>query len=253
MKVVIVEDEIAASENLIYLLNKIDAKIEILKVLDSVRSAIAYFSTSTEAELVFMDIHLADGISFEIFEQVCIEIPIIFTTAYDEYAIQAFKVNSVDYLLKPLNEELLSEAITKFKYYTVQNEPVSNQIQRMLDLLKTKNKAYKSTYLVQRRDQLMPVKTEDMAYFFIETGIVKGVTFERKSYIIDKKLEDIESEIDPSIFYRLNRQVVVNRNAISNINIYFNGKLIVNTTPSFEERIVVSRAKATEFKKWMSS
>ena len=144
MKVVIVEDEIAASENLAYLLNSIDSNIEVVKVLDSVKLAVAYFSEPTEAELVFMDIHLADGISFEIFEQVKIDIPIIFTTAYDQYAIQAFKVNSVDYLLKPLNEEELSEAINKFKNNSKLAQPVNNQIQGMLELLQTKSKAYKA-------------------------------------------------------------------------------------------------------------
>ncbi len=253
MKAIIVEDEIAASENLAFLLHSIDPTIEILKVLDSVKSAIDYFSTPNEAELVFMDIHLADGISFEIFEKVTITIPLIFTTAYDQYAIKAFKVNSIDYLLKPINEEELSEAIDKFKDRVKVEKPINDQIEGVLQLLQTKSKSYKTTYLVQKRDELIPVKTEDMAYFFIETGIVKGITFENQAFIIDKKVEDIEEEIDPSIFYRVNRQLIVNRNAIVNIKYYFNGKLIVNTNPKFEERIVVSKAKATDFKNWMNS
>ncbi len=253
MKAIIVEDEIAASENLTFLLHSIDPTIEILKVLDSVKSAIDYFSTLNEAELIFMDIHLADGISFEIFEKVTINIPLIFTTAYDQYAIKAFKVNSIDYLLKPINEEELSEAIDKFNDRVKVEKPINDQIEGVLQLLQTKSKSYKTTYLVQKRDELIPIKTENMAYFFIDTGIVKGITFENQSFIIDKKLEDIEGEIDPSIFYRVNRQLIVNRNAISNIKYYFNGKLIVNTSPKFEERIVVSKAKGTEFKNWMNS
>lgn len=253
MKVVIVEDEIAASENLIYLLNTLDSSIEVLQVLDSVKSAVTYFSESSEVELVFMDIHLADGISFEIFEQVQIKSPIIFTTAYDQYAIQAFKVNSVDYLLKPLNEEELSQAIAKFKITSKKAEPIASHIQGVLEMLETKNKSYKSTYLVQKRDELIPVRTEDIAYFYIETGIVKGVSFENQTFIIDKKLDDIEEEIDPAKFYRVNRQFVMNRNAISNIKYYFNGKLVINSNPKFEDRIVVSKAKATEFKKWVNT
>lgn len=252
MKVVIVEDEIAASENLAYLLNSIDPKIEIVKVVDSVKLAVAYFSETTEAELVFMDIHLADGISFEIFEQVKIDIPIIFTTAYDQYAIQAFKVNSVDYLLKPLNEEELSEAINKFKTNSKLAQPVNNQIQGMLELLQTKSKAYKTTYLVQKRDELIPIKTQDIAYFYIDIGIVKAVTFNNQPYIINKKLEDIEMELNPENFHRVNRQFILNKNSVVNIKFYFNSKLIINTNPPFPERIVASKAKANDIKEWMN-
>lgn len=252
MKVVIVEDEIAASENLIYLINSIDANIEVLTVLDSVSASVDYFSKPNEAELVFMDIHLADGISFEIFDQVTLKTPVIFTTAYDQYAIKAFKVNSIDYLLKPINEEELDEAVNKFKQST-KEQPINSQIEGMLQLLQTKNKSFKTTYLVHHRDELLPIKVSDIAYFYIETGIVKGITFNNKSYVIDKKLEDIEGELNPEIFYRVNRQFIINRNAVANIKFYFNGKLIINTNPLSSERIVVSKAKASEVKKWINS
>lgn len=253
MKVVIVEDEIAASENLTYLLDTIDSNIKILKVLDTVKASIEYFSEPTEAELIFMDIHLADGVSFEIFEKVHITTPIIFTTAYDQYAIKAFKVNSVDYLLKPLNEEELSEAIIKFKNSTNSASPVNNQIQGMLELLQSKSKVYKATYLVQKRDELIPVKTEDIAYFYIDTGIVKAVTNDNQSYTITKKLEDIELELNPAYFHRVNRQFIINKTAVVNIKFYFNGKLIINLNPPSPERIVVSKAKAGDVKNWLNS
>jgi two-component system LytT family response regulator len=253
MKVVIVEDEIAASENLAYLINDIDSSIEILTVLDSVKSSVEYFSKESEVELVFMDIHLADGISFEIFDQVELKIPVIFTTAYDQYAIKAFKVNSVDYLLKPINEEELSEAINKFKNSSKESEPSSNKLEGLMQLLQTKNKSYKSTYLVHHRDELLPIKTEDISYFYIDTGIVKCVTFANKTFIIDRKLEDIENELDPDLFHRINRQFVINKNAVANIKFYFNGKLIVNVNPTFSERIVISKAKAGEIKQWLNS
>ncbi len=253
MKVVIVEDEIAASENLTYLLHTIDPNIEVLKVLDSVASSVAYFSKSTEAELVFMDIHLADGISFEIFDQVRITTPVIFTTAYDQYAIKAFKVNSVDYLLKPLNEEELSEAIVKFKNNTTTTQPANNQIQSMLKLLQTQSKTYKAMYLVQKRDELVPVKTEDIAYFYIDTGIVKAVTSNNQSYTISKKLEDIELELNPADFHRVNRQFIINKIAVANMKFYFNGKLIMNVNPPSSERIVISKAKASDVKNWINS
>lgn len=253
MKVVIVEDEIAASENLSYLIHNIDSTIEILTVLDSVKAAVKYFSQPSEAELVFMDIHLADGVSFEIFDQVTLNTPIIFTTAYDQYAIKAFKVNSLDYLLKPINEEELAEAINKFKNKSKDQDPNKNQLDGLLQLIQTKTKSYKTTYLVHHRDELLPIKTNEIAYFYIETGIVKAITFNNKSYVIDKKLEDIESELDSNIFHRVNRQFVINRDSIANIKFYFNGKLIINVNPPASDRIVVSKAKASEVKNWMNS
>ncbi|GGZ79999.1 LytR/AlgR family response regulator transcription factor [Algibacter mikhailovii] len=252
MKVVIVEDEIAAAENLTYLINSVDADIEIIKVLDSVKASVAYFSQKVEADLVFMDIHLADGISFEIFDQVVLNIPVVFTTAYDQYALKAFKVNSIDYLLKPINEEELTEAINKFKDRSTQSATNDNQLEGLLELINSKTKSFKTTYLVHHRDELLPIKTDDVAYFYIETGIVKAVTFTNKPYIIDKKLEDIELELDPELFHRVNRQFIVNRNAVANIKFYFNGKLIMNVNPTASERIVVSKAKASAVKNWMN-
>ncbi|KAA1242116.1 LytTR family DNA-binding domain-containing protein [Aquimarina sp. RZ0] len=252
MKVIIVEDEITASDQLTFLLNTIDPTIEVLKVLDSVKTAIEYFSNICEASLIFMDIHLADGISFEIFEQVKIETPIVFTTAYDQYAIKAFKVNSIDYLLKPIDEDELSEAIQKFKNRSKEDGSLDNQIQGMLQLLQTKTKPHKTTYLVHHRDELIPIKTENIAYFYIDTGVVKAITSENKVYSIDKKLEDIEDELDPKVFNRVNRQFIIQKNAIENIKHYFNGKLIININPVAKERIVVSKAKATGFKKWVN-
>ncbi|MBG6133368.1 two-component system LytT family response regulator [Aquimarina sp. EL_43] len=253
MKVVLVEDEIAASDHLTFLLNSINSDIEILKVLDSVKSVIDYFSEPNRAELIFMDIHLADGISFEIFDEINIKIPIIFTTAYDQYAIKAFKVNSIDYLLKPIDEDELAEALKKFKTKSGENDAMNAQMSGMLQLLQAKTKSYKTTYLVHQRDELIPVNTERIAYFYIDTGVVKAITIENKTYIIDKKLEDIEEELNPENFNRVNRQFIIQKNAISNIKHYFNGKLIINISPVSKERIVVSKAKATEFKKWVNS
>jgi len=254
MKVVIIEDEILASENLSYMLKEIDSNIEVLAVLDSVKSSIKYLENNNQADLIFMDIHLADGISFEIFEQVNIKTPLIFTTAYDHYAIKAFKLNSIDYILKPIDEDDLKNAVNKYLDLLQLNKPIDNiQIESVLQLLNTKNKSFKTTYLVQKRDELIPIKTEDIAYFFIEEGIVKVVTFENNSFVINKKLEDIEQEIDNKFFFRVNRQMITNRNTISNIKYYFNGKLIVNTLPKHSQKIVVSKLKATELKNWLGS
>jgi len=251
MRVVIVEDEKAAAENLRFLLSELDPSIEIDAIIDTVSGAVAYFSKENRAELAFFDIHLADGISFEIFEKVEVHVPLIFTTAYDEYAIKAFKVNSVDYLLKPIDEDELSEAMAKFKN-TRQNVPVGNQLQQMLQLLNTERKTYKSSFLMRLRDTFIPLSVDTIAYFTIDTGVVKAITFENKSYAIDEKLEDIEGELDPNLFFRANRQFIVQRKAIKSLQLYFNGKLILNMDPKPQDQIVISKAKAPQLKKWMN-
>ncbi len=253
MKVVIIEDELAASEQLTYLIHKIDSSIEILAVLDSVKSAVAYFNKPNEAVLVFMDIHLADGLSFEIFEKANITIPIIFTTAYDQYALKAFKVNSLDYLLKPINEEELSIAIKKFSSRSQTPTVSYDNIQQLVQFMQSQSPTFKSTFLVHQRDELIPVKAEDIAYFHIEHSIVKATTFKNQAFVIDKKLEDLEKELDPYNFHRANRQFIINRNAIKNIKFYFNGKLIINVNPPSKERITISKAKSSEIKTWINN
>ncbi len=253
MKVVLVEDELTASDHLTYLLNALDTDIEVVAVLDTVKSCIAYFSKPTDAALVFMDIHLGDGLSFEIFDHVTVSIPIIFTTAYDEYALKAFTVNSIDYILKPVHQEELAKALEKFRNLTNAQTLSKTDVTEVMRLLKGQQKTYKSNYLIAHRDELIPVKTEEIAYFYIDTGIVKVVTLQNKVFAMDKKLEDLEQELDPSVFDRANRQFIVNRNAIVKIKQYFGGKLIVNVNPPSAERIVVSKAKATPFKNWVNS
>ena len=259
MNVVIVEDEIAASDNLAYLLRKLEPEVEVMDVLDSVQAAVAYFSSHADMDLVFLDIHLADGLSFEIFEKARIQAPIIFTTAYDQYALKAFKVNSIDYLLKPIDGEELAQSLQQFKEQHKSGSADTSggidqtQVNGLLELLQRKSPAYKTTYLAAQKDGIQPVRTDRIAYFYIDTGVVKCVTFDRQTYVLDCKLEDIEAEVDPRVFYRVNRQYVLHRNAIANIKFYFNGKLIVSTEPASEERIVVSKAKASEFKEWVGS
>lgn len=253
MKVVIVEDEIAASDNLTYILKSIEPNTEVLAVIDSVSDAIEYFSKPTDAVLVFMDIHLADGISFEIFQKVKIEIPIVFTTAYDQYAIQAFKVNSLDYLLKPISEEDLTISLDKFQKTKSSSIDIEDQLKGVLSLLETNNNKFKSSYLIQKRDELIPIQISDIAYFFIDTSVVKARTFDKQVYTLNKKLETIESELDPAIFSRVNRQYILNKKCVNKLKFHFNGKLIVDVEPATEERVVVSKLKASEIKNWLNS
>lgn len=252
MKVVIIEDEHAAAENLKYLLNEIDSSFVIEEVIDTVHEAVSFFSKEHSIELAFFDIHLADGVSFEIFEQVQVNVPIIFTTAYDEYAIKAFKVNSIDYLLKPIDEDELKDAIEKYKT-SKQSPPVSDQFHQMLQLIRAEKKSHKSIYLVQQRDTLVPLNVDDIGYFIIDSGIVKAITKNHKNYILDKKLEDIEAELNPAQFFRANRQCIVQRDAIENLQLYFNGKLILNVNPKPQKQIIVSKAKAPQLKSWINN
>ena len=252
MKVVIVEDEIAATEHLIDILGEIDSKIEVLVTLDTVKKSIDYFQQPTEAQLVFMDIHLADGISFEIFEKVNISIPVIFTTAYDEYALKAFKVNSLDYLLKPVDDEELKSALSQY-HKNSSSILGSSELNAIRQLVEGPSKKYRSTFLVNHRDGMVPIKTDDIAYFFIDNGVVYAYTETNQKYVIEKKLDDVELELNPQKFKRANRQFIVNRDALVNIKFYFNGKLILNTQPPSAERIVVSKARATEFKNWVDN
>ncbi|MBT8185468.1 MAG: LytTR family DNA-binding domain-containing protein [Eudoraea sp.] len=253
MKVLIIEDEIAAGENLAYLLRNIDNTIEIVGILDSVKASVAYFGRPHEIDLVFSDIHLADGLSFEIFDQIRVDFPIIFTTAYDQYTLKAFKLNSIDYLLKPIDEEELAASLQQFNSQVKDKGMAENQVNGLLNLIKDQRKSYKKTFLVNHRDELVPLPTEELAYFFIDTGIVKVKTRDNKTYTLDKKLEDLESELDPDIFNRVNRQFIICKDAIINIKYYFGGKLIANVHPESTERIVISKARARDFKKWMDS
>jgi two-component system LytT family response regulator len=253
MKVAIVEDERAASENLQYILGRLEPNFEVLEVLDSVKSAVAFFSQPNEAELVFMDIHLADGISFEIFEKVNINIPVIFTTAYDQYALKAFKVHSIDYLLKPIDEQDLARALKQFRTQLHGNANMNLQMERLLNMVQTRKPGYKTTLLVSRADELIPLKANSIAYLRIDDGIVKLHTSENQVFFPDKNLEEMEAELDPAIFFRLNRQYIAHRDAIVNIRQYFNGKLVVNLTPQVKERVVVSKARAREFREWLDS
>lgn len=271
MKVVIVEDELAASENLSYLLRGKDPDIEVLEVLDSVKAAVAYFGSADEADLVFMDIHLADGLSFEIFESVAVRAPVIFTTAYDQYALKAFKVNSIDYLLKPIDPDDLEQALEQFRQQRrdaskgQSTHPAEKgdagpqpgippeQLAGLLEMLSKDAKSYKSTFLLPLRDELVPVKARQIAYIYIDTGVVRAVTDDRKTYTMDQKLEELEAALDPGDFFRANRQFIVRRDAITHIKYYFNGKLILQVNPPAAERIVVSKARAPEFKEWMNS
>lgn len=250
IKTLIIEDEYAAVENLSFLLNQSSFQFDIQATIDSVKAAIQYLEQAPELDLIFMDIHLADGLSFDIFKHVKVKTPIIFTTAYDEYTLQAFKVNSVDYLLKPINPRELEAALQK--HQEQQNQQVQNQLLNQLQQHFSRSQASNvQTLLVYQGESMLPLSVADIAYIFIEAGIVKARNFSNQSFFLDKKLEDFEQMLSSKNFFRANRQFIVNRKAIHKMDQHFNGKLSLHLQPNTKEKILMSRAKVKAFKEWL--
>jgi DNA-binding LytR/AlgR family response regulator len=245
MKVVIVEDEALAAEKLQRLLQKVDAQIEVVKVLESVEEAVNWFSQNTAPDLVFMDIQLDDGISFEIFDAIKMDAPVIFTTAYNEYAIRAFKVNSVDYLLKPIEAEALSAAIQKFRKHFEASGDFEAKISKVFNQLSAK---YKSRFFVKVGVHFQSIPVEKICCFFVEERCTFMKTTEGKTYDLDYSLEQLQNMIDPGQFFRINRNYLVNINCIGEIISYSTNRLKL-TIGKTEQ--IVSRDKVAEFKQWM--
>lgn len=247
MKIIIIEDEPAAANQLKYLLNQIDAALQIVCVIETVSDAIVWLTKNDSPDLIFSDIQLADGISFEIYEQIQPQAPIIFTTAFDEYAIRAFKLNSIDYLLKPIDEDSLRFSIEKFK-----NQQLNQQelIQKLINQQGLLPKNYRKSFLVKYRNKLIPIKTVEFAYFFIENGLVFGQLFDKRKLVLDFNLEDLENQLNPSEFVRANRQFILSRECIRAIESYSNSRAIIHTNPDAPFDIIISKEKVTPFKKW---
>lgn len=251
MKVIILEDEKLSAEHLQTMLKRVEPSIKVLQVFDSVKKSVEYFKKNNDAELLFVDIHLADGISFEIFSKVKIEIPIIFTTAYDEYAIKAFKLNSVDYLLKPIDIDELKAAIEKFKK-GIQSKP-SIIAEDISTIIQNVHRQYKNRFMVKIGDTISSLKTEDIIYFLSEDGLVLAITSQNKKFPIDYTLDQLEEIISPELFFRINRKVLVNINAIQKASPYFNSRLKLSIIGLNEEDAIVSRERVADFKNWLDS
>lgn len=249
-KVVIVEDETAAAVNLRSMLKTIVPDVEVLAVLESVEEAVEYFSAEVDADVVFMDIHLADGDSFRIFKSVDITIPIIFTTAYDEYALEAFKVNSIDYLLKPFKEEDLQRALDKLQRLTATERDESHE--RVTKMVADSHNDALQTLLVRYKDKIIPVAMEDVAFFYTYAERVTLTTLDGKTFPVDKTLETLTQQLDTEKFYRANRQFIISRRAVKDIAVWFGSRLALNLTIEAPERIIISKARVPEFKRWLS-
>jgi DNA-binding LytR/AlgR family response regulator len=253
MKLLIVEDESPALSRITKLLKEIDSFIEISATADSIEAACAAIEKNKDFDLALMDIELADGQSFEIFKRTHVYCPVIFTTAYDEFALKAFKVNSIDYLLKPIDKKELKEAIEKFKSTQTFKPSVllQNQMETLLQQMKPLQAAYKNRFLIKTGTKLISVPISDIAYFHAADKVVYLYTNKNDKYILDPSLDELIRILDPELFFHLNRQFIVNINSIKTVNAYFNGKLKVEVIPVVNEEILVSREKASEFKKWL--
>jgi two-component system, LytTR family, response regulator LytT len=254
MKVIIIEDEAPAIRRLEKLLKEIIPTIEIIETFDSISSSTSYLSNHPRVDLIFSDIQLADGLSFEIFQQVKVTSPIIFTTAFNEYAIRAFKVNSIDYLLKPIDIKLLRLSIEKYQNLKKSTsfpelQPLLNQL---LANMTSPNDTFRQRFLVNYRDTFQRIDIEEIAYFLSENKLTQLVTHEGKSFIIPETLEELESSINPRLFFRANRQFLINSKSIQQIFTHFAGKLKIILCPSASQEVYVSRIKATIFKQWLN-
>jgi DNA-binding LytR/AlgR family response regulator len=247
MKVLIVEDETAAFENLVEILKDIDPEIKIAGNTESVVQTVDWLQANPEPDLILMDIHLSDGSAFSIFEIINVETPIIFTTAYDEYAIEAFKVNSLDYLLKPVKSEELERAIHKFNKWT--KKEIMEYLSKLPQL--TLASRYKDRLLIPLSDHLLPVDLQDVSCFYTTEKLTKVFLKTGKSYPYSKTLEQIFVSLNPAHFFRANKQFIVSRNSVENITIWFDNRLLITLDVEVPERIYISKNKASEFKAWM--
>jgi DNA-binding LytR/AlgR family response regulator len=250
MKVLIIEDETAASEDLIAILHEIDEDIKVLDVLESVRQSVRWLRANPAPDLIFMDIHLSDGSAFTLFQEIEVETPIIFTTAYNQYAIDAFNVNSIDYLLKPIKISDMTRALEKFRRLT--SNDVMAYLQRVVSLGKTHTEGYVSSLLVPVRDKLVPVDVNNVVCIYNTDHKTQIILSDGRNISYGKSLDAIMLSLDPMKFYRANKQYIVSRSYIKEIVIWYDNRLLVNMKLELPEPLYVSKNKASEFKNWMT-
>ncbi len=250
MKVLIVEDEKPAAIKLQKLLLAQNCNIEIIKLTDSVESTVIYLKNAPNLDLIFMDIQLADGISFDIFEQVIVKTPVIFTTAFDQYSLKAFKVNSVDYLLKPIDEKDLQNALEKYKQYFEKSG--ADFSVKMLQVIQSLNATkYKERLLIKRGQQLSYLKTENTAYCFADGKLCFAVDFTGTKFLLENNLSQLEQQLQPSVFFRINRHLTVNIEAVKKVHTWLGGRLKVELPFATKQETIVSRERVNGFKEWL--
>lgn len=250
MRVLIIEDEKPAADRLEMLIKQYDPAIEIAGWADSVKSSVKWIESNPQPDLAFLDIQLADGLSFEIFEQTALDCPVIFTTAFDEYAIRAFKVNSIDYLLKPIDLDELKGAMEKYRKIQPQYGAVPRQhiFDKVLNLL-TDN--YKRRFVIKVGEHIRSIPVEDILYFYSLEKATYLHTVDDRNYVIDYSLEQVDNLIDPKMFFRINRSYIIALNSFTDIISYTNSRLKIELLHSDDNDVIVAREKTSDFKKWL--
>jgi two-component system LytT family response regulator len=249
MKALIVEDEILAAQNLVKILNDIGS-FDTLYTLDSIKETVEFLKEN-KPDIIFLDIHLADGSSFEIFDKIHVDCPVVFVTAYNEHALKAFQLTSIDYLLKPLDIFDVKRAIDKLKRLNRASGMHENELKNLISFLK-KKVDYKSHFLIRLEDdKLVPLKTEDIAFLYSSHGVVRAFTTEGKAFTMDQSIDQIEEMLDPGMFFRVNSQFMISRKAVRDLGVWFSRRHSVNLKVRTPEKIVVSKEKVTQFKSWV--
>lgn len=256
MNVLIVEDEQLAVLKLTKLLAEVAPHLEVAAATASVIGTVSYLENNPAPDLIFMDIELADGQSFEIFERINVPAPVIFTTSYDEYAIKAFKVNSIDYLLKPIKRHDLAASLQKHQELYASKKVTGDTLFAIDSLIEQLRKQvlptdYRSRFLVRHLSQWLPVNASEIAFFYSQDGVTLFRTTNNQKFPVDYALDELETMLDPKLFFRSNRQYLINITAVQQIHSYFNNKLKITLKPTADDEVLVSRERAADFKKWM--
>ena len=252
MKIIVIEDEKFTADDLISTITSVEPEAEIVATLNSVKSSISYFRSQPHPDLIFSDIQLGDGLSFEIFNAVKITTPVIFCTAYDEYALNAFKTNSIDYVLKPFSTSAVEDALVKFNSLKQTFGGNDQQYKAIINLLQSRQTPQASSVLVHYKDKIMPLRLDHIALFYLDNKITYLTTLDQKTYSINKNLEELE-QISGNHFFRVNRQCLINRKTVIDASHYFSRKLSINITVPFHEKITVSKEKTPQFLAWLEN
>jgi DNA-binding LytR/AlgR family response regulator len=251
MNILILEDEKAAADRLSAMLKDANPAAVVVAVLESVKDAVSWLRANKDIDLIVSDIQLADGLSFEVFEQVQVHKPIIFTTAFDAYTLKAFKLNSIDYLLKPIDKEELKAALDKFASFH-QPAPAIDIMSIFKQVQQSGSAAFKSRFLIKQGDRLSFIPATDAAYLRADDKVIFLHNHHGQKYIVDETLDELEKSMDPAVFYRINRSYIVHINSIDKIHTHFNGRLKIDLKRSDDNEIFVSRQRVSEFKRWLN-
>lgn len=251
MKIVIIEDEKVTARDLAQTIEELFPEVQLLKILATVKESIDYFRNENRADLIFSDIQLGDGLSFEIFSRVEIDVPVIFCTAFDEYALNAFKANGIDYILKPFTTDAVAAAINKYLAFKGKMAESAFSYKALEQLFIPKKTSESGAVLVYQKDKILPIVLSSIAFFYLKNGVVNLTTFDKRKYLINKNMEELGAITEP-LFFRANRQFLVNRKAVLDASSYLSRKLSVTLCVPTEESITISREKMSQFLDWLT-